>query len=170
MPRLCVTLPGREGLGNRRPINILGRLRISICLPSSPNSPQDTGENREVPRHACHSSGFTEPIPTLAPCPLETEQITQTSTARPDPIPIHSPSSTTSLPSGSRTDGPGRLDAIRQVLRDHQFAESVVLMAANPLRKSSNHVYNSHWNTFIKWVKSQTFITTSYHTTIWRNT
>ena len=41
-------LPGWESLGHRCPLNILGRHRVGLCFPSSPNHTQCAGENKEV--------------------------------------------------------------------------------------------------------------------------
>ena len=48
---LHFTLPGRQGLGGRRPLHILGWLRTSIRLPSSSHSPQNSPEDQGLPRH-----------------------------------------------------------------------------------------------------------------------
>ena len=47
---LHFTLPGRQSLGGRRPLHILGRLRSSVRIPSSSHHPQDPPENKGLSR------------------------------------------------------------------------------------------------------------------------
>ena len=51
--------------------------------------------------------------------------------------------------------GSGFMAIIREFLRQHQFPESVVKMAANPLRDSSSHVYNSQGKAFAMWANDK---------------
>ena len=44
---------------------------------------------------------------------------------------------------------------IREVLKSHHFPDTVVDMAADPLRDSSSNVYNSHWKAFALWANNK---------------
>ena len=44
---------------------------------------------------------------------------------------------------------------IRDVLKRHRIPDPVVDMAADPLRDSSSHVYNSHWKAFAIWANEK---------------
>ena len=44
---------------------------------------------------------------------------------------------------------------IRGILKQHDFPDTVVDMAADPLRDSSNPVYNSQWMAFAKWANDK---------------
>ena len=51
--------------------------------------------------------------------------------------------------------GSSRVEIIRDVLKSHHFPDTVVDMAANPLRDSSSNVYNSHWKAFALWANNK---------------
>ena len=50
-PNLHFTLPRQQSLGGRRPLNIVGRLRLSVCLPSGSHRPKDPKENQGLSGH-----------------------------------------------------------------------------------------------------------------------
>ena len=66
-PSLCCSLPGRQSLSGRRPINILGWLRTSERLPSSSHSPQNCPEDQGISGHHGDSRGMPTPVSTVAP-------------------------------------------------------------------------------------------------------
>ena len=43
----------------------------------------------------------------------------------------------------------------RDIIKQHNFPDTVVDMAANPLRGSSSNVYNSQWKAFAKWANDK---------------
>ena len=47
------------------------------------------------------------------------------------------------------------MDIIRDILKQHDFPDAVVDMAADPLRDSSSHVYNAQWKAFAKWANDK---------------
>ena len=47
------------------------------------------------------------------------------------------------------------MEIIRDVLKIHHFPDTVVDMAANPLRDSSSNVYNSLWKAFALWANNK---------------
>ena len=55
----------------------------------------------------------------------------------------------------SKTVGSSRVEIIRDVLKSHHFPDTVVDMAANPLRDSSSIVYNSHWKASALWANNK---------------
>ena len=44
---------------------------------------------------------------------------------------------------------------IRDILKQHDFPDAVVDMAADPLCDSSSHIYNSQWKAFAKWANDK---------------
>ena len=53
--RLCFSLPGRQSVGGKRPVPILGRFRTSLCVSSGSHCPQNSPENKKIPgRHGHH--------------------------------------------------------------------------------------------------------------------
>ena len=47
------------------------------------------------------------------------------------------------------------MDIIRDILKQHDFPDAVVDMAADSLRDSSSHVYNAQWKAFAKWANDK---------------
>ena len=56
--RLCFSLPGRQSVGGKRPVPILGRFRTSLCVSSGSHCPQNSPENPNIsgePRSSWYS-------------------------------------------------------------------------------------------------------------------
>ena len=66
-PSLHFTLPGRQSMGSRRPLHILGRLRPNLCLPTSPDSSPNPPKDQVFPWHHSGPHRFPTPISTVAP-------------------------------------------------------------------------------------------------------
>ena len=145
---LCVTLPRRDSMGDRRPVNLLGQFRFGVCVSTSSDSSHDHGQDSEVLRHAGHSDTVPESIYALA-SHSPTTQLTSLDTFTGSlTIPVLSSPSTSSVSPGQETVRPSRLDVTRQALRNHTFTEPVVEMASASIRDSSSHMYNTHWKFF----------------------
>ena len=59
--RLCFSLLGRQSMGGRRPVPILGRFRTSLCVSSGSHCPQNSPENPKISGHHGHHDCFTLP-------------------------------------------------------------------------------------------------------------
>ena len=70
-------------------------------------------------------------------------------------VPVRSQHSTAPVPQRASPVRSSRLDIIRDILKQHDFPDAVVDMAADPLRDSSSHVYNSQWKAFAKWANDK---------------
>ena len=222
--RFTLPLPGRQGLGSRCPLHILGWFRSDLCLPSSSHSSQNSALDQVLPRHDGDSHSLPTPVSTLAstfttaqstssysvtgssrsakmqmfttcthfrhwvaetirltyensseselpkikahdvravaasiaychslPTPVWTLASTSTtaqstssySVTGSRTIPVRPQHMQASIPSRPQTVESGHVAIIRECLRQHQFPESVVEMAADPLGDSSSHVYNA---------------------------
>ena len=156
---LCFTLPRQQGLGGRRPLHIVGWLRTDICIPSSSKRSPDSGKNQNVSRNDGESHRISGSVTAMAPTPVTTQCTnTHTTTGR-GTVPVHSqPShsqpSSASVPQRTKPVGSGRVAVISDILWQHNFPESVVDMAADPLRDSSSNVYNSQWKSFASWANT----------------
>ena len=69
-PNLHFTLPGRQSLGGQRPLNIMGRLRTSVYLPSGSHCPKDPPENEGLSGHHSDSNSIPNPSRPRHPLPL----------------------------------------------------------------------------------------------------
>ena len=152
---LHFTLPGRQSLNGRRPLHIFGRLRSSVRIPSSSHSPLKSPEDQGLPRHHGDSDRLTALLSTVA-SPTTTAPPTSSHSAdRRGSIPVCSQHSLAPVPQGATPVKSSRMPIIRNILKQHDFPTSVVDMAADPLRDSSSHVYNSHWKAFAKWANDK---------------
>ena len=145
---LCFSLPRRQSMGGRRPVPILGCFGPGLCISSGSHCPQDSPENTEIPRHHGHSDSVSTPVTTVASSVAPVEHTSQDTPDRRSPIPVCAQSTAASVPQRSQPIGSSRVALIRDVLKRHQFPDPVVDMAADPLRDSSSHVYNSQWKAF----------------------
>ena len=102
---LCFTLPGRQSLGGRRPLHILGRLRPSVRLPSSSHNPQNSPENQGLPRHHSDSNRFPASVSTVAPIATTTQPASSHSADQRSSVPICSQHS---MPPASQRASPVR--------------------------------------------------------------
>ena len=154
---LCVSLPGRDSMGGRRPINLLGQFRFGVHVSTSCDSSQDPGQDSKVLRHAGHSDSVPESIQALASHSPKTEPTSSdTFTGRPT-LPVPSSPSLSSVLPGHETVRLSRLDVTLQALRNHTFTEPVVEMASASIRDSSSHLYITHWKLFTDWLAPKTF-------------
>ena len=145
---LCVTLPGRDNMGGRRPINLLGQFRFSVHVFTSSDGSQGPGQDSKVLRHAGHSDSVPESNQALAShSPTTQPTSSDTFTGHPT-VPVPSSPSTSSVSPGHETFRPSHFDFPRKALRNHTFTESVVEMASDSIRESSSDLYNTHWKLF----------------------
>ena len=153
--RLCFSLPGRQSMGGRCPVPILGRFGTSLCVSSGSHCPQNSPENPKISRHHGHHDCHTTSIPTVAPSSSTIEHTSSNSSPRRQPVPVCAQPQTPPISPRSTTVGSSRVEIIRNVLKSHHFPDTVVDMAANPLRDSSSNVYNSHWKAFALWANNK---------------
>ena len=152
---LRFALPRRQSMGGRRPVPILGRFGPDLRLSPGSHSAQDDPEATEIPRHHGHSDSISTPITTVASSIAPVEHASQDPPDRRSTIPVCTQPPTTSIPQRSQTVGSGRVALIRDILKSHRIPDTVVDMAADPLRDSSSHVYNSHWKAFAIWANEK---------------
>ena len=155
--RLCFSLPGRQSMGGRRPVPIMGRLGTSLCISSGSHCSQNSPENPKIPGHHGHHDRITTSIPTVASTSSPVEHTSSDLSPRRPTVPICAQPPTPSIPPRSQTIGSSRVELIRDVLKRHHFPDTVVDMAADPLRDSSSNVYNSHWKAFALWANNKGF-------------
>ena len=152
---LRFSLPRRQSMGGRRPVPILGRFGPSLRISSGSHCAQDDPENTEIPRHHGHSDSVSTPVTTVASSVAPVEHTSQDSPDRRSPIPVCAQPPAASVPQRSQTIGSSHVALIRDVLKRHRIPDPVVDMAADPLRDSSSHVYNSHWKAFAIWANEK---------------
>ena len=70
-------------------------------------------------------------------------------------VPVCAQHTATSIPPRSQAIGSSRVELIRDILKRHHFPDTVVDMAADPLRDSSSNVYNSQWKAFALWADNK---------------
>ena len=153
--RLCFSLPGRQSMGGRRPVPILGRFRTSLCVSSGSQCSQNSPENPKISGHHGHHDCITTSIQTVASTSPPVEHTSSNPSPGRQPVPVCAQPPTPSLPQRSQAIGSSRMEIIRDVLKSHHFPDTVVDMAANPLRDSSSNVYNSHWKAFALWANNK---------------
>ena len=130
------------------------RLRTDICIPSSSNRSPDSGKNQNISRNDSDSHRIAGSVTAMAPTPVTTQCTnTHTNTGR-GTVPVHSQPSSASVPQRTKLVVSGRVAVISDILRQHNFPESIVDMAADPLRVSSSNVYNSQWKSFASWANT----------------
>ena len=142
-------------MGGRRPVPILERFGPSLRISSGSHCAQDDPENTEILRHHGHSDSVSTPVTTVASSVAPVEHTSQDSPDRRSPIPVCAQHPAASVPQRSQTIGSSRVALIRDVLKRHRIPDPVVDMAADPLRDSSSHVYNSHWKAFAIWANEK---------------
>ena len=152
---LCFTLPGRQGLGGRCPIHILGRLSPSVLLPSSSHNARNPQEDQGLPRHHGDSHCFPALVLTVAPAATTTQPSSSHTADQRSTIPIHSQHSPPSVPQRASPVRSSHVALIRDILKQHNFPDTVVDMAADPLHDSSSNVYSSQWKAFAKWANDK---------------
>ena len=153
--RLCFFLPGRQSMGGRRPVPIMGRLGTSLCISSRSHCSQDSPENPKIPGHHGHHDRVTTSIPTVASTSSPVEHTSSDLSPWRPTVPVCAQPPAPSIPPRSQTIGSNRVELIRDVLKCHHFPDTVVDMAADPLRDSSSNVYNTHWKAFALWANNK---------------
>ena len=158
---LCFSLPGRQSMGGRRPVPIMGRFGTCLCSSSgshcSPNSPENpkargttvimiASQHPSRPWHPLLLQLSTRPR-----IPLQDVNLFQ-----------YVPNLSTSIQQRSQAIGSSREELIRDVLKRHHYPDTVVDMAANPLRDSSSNVYNSHWKAFALWANNKDILPSDF--------
>ena len=152
---LRFSLPRRQSMDGRRPVPILGRFGPDLRLFPGSHSAQDDPENTEIPRHHGHSDSVSTPVTTVASSVAPVEHTSQDSPDRRSTLPVCTQPPAASIPQRSQTVGSSRVALIRDILTSHRIPDTVVDMAADPLRDSSSHVYNSHWKAFAIWANEK---------------
>ena len=131
-----------------------GDLGLVYAFPPAPIVPK-TPENTEVPGHHGHPDSVPTPVTTVAPSVAPVEHTPPDTSIRRSTVPVCAQPPAASVPPRSQTIGSSRVALIRDVLKRHQFPDPVMDMAADPLRDSSSHVYNSHWKAFALWANEK---------------
>ena len=153
--RLCFSLPGRQSMGGRRPVPIMGRFGTSLCISSGSLCSQDSPENPKIPGHHGHHDRITTSLPTVASTTSPVEHTSSDLSPRRPTVPVCAQPPAPSIPPRSQAIGSSRVELIRDVLKRHHFPDTVVDMAVDPLRDSSSNVYNSHWKAFALWANNK---------------
>ena len=130
-------------------------LGLIYAFPPGSHSAQDDPENTEIPRHHGHSDSVSTPVTTVASSVAPVEHTSQDSPDRRSTLPVCTQPLAASIPQRSQTVGSSRVALIRDILTSHRIPDTVVDMAADPLRDSSSHVYNSHWKAFAIWANEK---------------
>ena len=152
---LCFSLPGRQSVGGRRPVLILGRFRTSLCISSGSHCPPNSPENPKIWGHHSHHDCVTTSIQTVAPASSTVEHTSSNSSPGRQPVPGCAQLQTPPISPRSTAIGSSCVEIIRDVLKSRHFPDTVVDMAANPLQDSSSNVYNSHWKGFALWANNK---------------
>ena len=152
---LCFTMPRRQSLGGRHPLHIMGWLRPSVRLPSSSHSSQNPPEDQGLPQHHGDSHCFPAPASTVAPADTTTQPASSHTTDQHSTVPIHSQHFPPSIPQRALPVRSRRVALIQDILKQYNFPDTVVDMAADPLRDSSSNVYNSQWKAFARWANDK---------------
>ena len=152
---LYFTLPGQQSLGGRRPLHILGRLRPSLRLPTRSHNPQNPPEDQGLPRHHGDSHRFLTPVSDVASSATPSQPSFSHTADQHSTVPIHSQHSLPSVPQKTSPVRSSRVALIRDILKQHNFPDTVVDMAADPVRDSSSNVYNPQWKAFAKWANDK---------------
>ena len=105
--------------------------------------------------HHGHHDCIITSIPTVASTSSPVEHTSSNPSPGRQPVPVCAQPQTPSIPQRSQAIGSSRVELIRDVLKRHHFPDTVVDMAANPLRDSSTNVYNSHWKAFALWANNK---------------
>ena len=142
-------------MGGGRPVPILGRFKTSLCVSSGSHCPQNSPENPKISGHHGHHDCVTTSIQTVAPASSTVEHTSSNSSPGRQPVPVCALPQTPPLSLRSMAIGSSRVEIIRDVLKSHHFPDTVVDMAANPLRDSSSNVYKSHWKAFTLWANNK---------------
>ena len=153
--RLCFSIPGRQSIGGKRPVPIMGWLGTSVCISSGSHCSQDSPENPKVPGHHGHHDRIPTSISAVAPYSAPVEHTSWDPSLRHPTVPICAQHTATSIPPRSQAIGSSRVELIRDVLKRHHFPDTVVDMAADPLQDSSSNVYNSQWKAFALWANNK---------------
>ena len=91
----------------------------------------------------------------MAPSSAPVEHTSSDPSLRHLTVPVCAQHTATSIPPRSQAIGSSRVELIRDVLKRHHFPNTVVDMAADPLRDSSSNVYNSQWKAFALWANNK---------------
>ena len=152
---LRFSLPRRQSMGGRRPVPILGRFGPDLRLSPGSHSAQDDPENTEIPRYHGHSDSVSTPVTAVASSVAPVEHRSQDSPDQRSTLSVCTQPPAASIPQRSQTVGSSRVALIQDILTSHRIPDTVVDMAADPLRDSSSHVYNSHWKAFAIWANEK---------------
>ena len=134
---------------------IMGRFGTSLCVSSGSHCSQNSPENPKISGHHSHHDCITTSIQTVASTSSPVEHTSSNTSPGRQPVPVCAQPQMPSIPQRSQAIGSSRVELIRDVLKRHHFPDTVVDMAANPLRDSSSNVYNSHWTAFALWANNK---------------
>ena len=126
--------------------------RPNLCLPTSSNSPQNSPKDQVIPQHHSDTHCFTTPV---APSATSAQPSSSHTADRRSPVPVHPQPSPPPVPKRPSPVGSSLTAFIRDLLQQHHFPDTVMEMAADPLRDSSSHVFNSQWKAFVKWANDK---------------
>ena len=86
--RLCFSLPGRQSMGGRHPVPIMGRFGTSICVSSCSHCSQNSPENPQISGHHGHHDCITTSIPTVASTSSPVEHTSSNPSPGRQPVPV----------------------------------------------------------------------------------
>ena len=129
-------------------------LGLVYAFPPAPIVPK-LSKNPKIWGNHGHHDCVTTSIPTVAPSSSTVEHTSSNSSPGRQPVPVCAQPQTPPISPRSTAIGFSRMEIIRDVLKSHHFPDTVVDMAANPLRDSSSNVYNSHWKAFALWANNK---------------
>ena len=118
---LCFSLPGRQSMGGKRPVPIMGWLGTSLCISSGSHCSQDSPENPKIPGHHGHHDRITTSIPTVASTSSPVEHTSSDLSPRRPTVPVCAQPPAPSIPPRSQTIGSSRVELIRDVLKTPSF-------------------------------------------------
>ena len=144
---VCVPIPGRSGMGDRRSVDQLGRDN-SLRLSSDDTHRSGTRQGAVVggstvlgSAQVAHTGMVLHSTEASSRLPAEDPSMQEaTTTTQPHGISLHSDSTE-----------PTRLARIKDGLMEAGFSEEAATRAAQPQRQSSLILYQSRWRVFCRW-------------------
>ncbi len=146
---ICQSIPGRSGMGDR--CNDSGLVRSGgLCIPTKSSDSRNPGQNHKDPRLSSDSCSSSLANPDLVPnTPVSTGRVPTGDSIEQETA---EPTGLQHLPLKTRGPTPSRVDVIKRSILQRGFSEEVARRAAEPQRKSSLQLYQSHYKVFSDWL------------------
>ena len=144
---VCVPIPGRGGMGRRRPVNLMGGvggLRVSTDDSHTPSSKQ----TRPVERSAVSDSSDVEGSGMVSDTVEPAGGLPEGNPSKPETVKSVRPSGLSLEPGGSKSS---RVAFGKRLLLEAGFSEKVASRAVRSHRESSRSLYQSRWHRFECW-------------------